>query len=708
MSFGRFALGLLLLAVTLGPIIAGSVKLRAGALPGWSGSPARVAEATVFLGLLVCALEIAGIVSAFNLVGVILACALVAAVAWAVAGRIRRTPPPDAGLAAAGGSPRATAAGSVVAVAIVAAPWLGWVVFAYGHGMETVDTLWYHLPFAARFVQTGSIVHLHYVDSQAVTVFYPANSELFHALGLLLFGTDVLSPAINLGWAALALVAAWSIGRRYGRGPHCLMAVLLVLGTPGLVLTQPGGAYNDVVDVALLLCSAALLVNGGTRAQTCAIAAVAAGLALGTKYTMIVPVVGLGAGVTVISPRAVRARNALIWLAGLIALGGFWYVRNAVAVGNPLPSLSIHIGPLSLPSPGGNSPTFTVAQYLTDGRVWSTYYLPGLRQSLGLAWPGLVALAAFGAAASLAHGGDRMRRALGAVGLLSLIAFLFTPQFLGGPGSPVFFAVNVRYVAAALAVGLVLVPIVPSLRTARAAAGWMILTLLILIATELDPGVWPTGIGVNALSAPLRGDAALAGAGLAIGAGAVALVWLRLSRRRSLTRRGRAVPGSWAVACALLTVLAVVFGGWWVANRYADRRYLDTPVAPAAYRWARALHNARIGIVGITTQYPFYGTDSSNHVQYVGERRPHGGFGPIDDCRGWREAVNRGRYRWLVLAPLAFPSNVFIRVAPEVGWTEPSREAHEVLREVAAGPGADTIVVMRISGRLDPNRCPGQ
>src|SRR5205085_3461046 len=42
---------------------------------------------------------------------------------------------------------------------------------------ETVDTLWYHLPQAARFVQTGSILHLHYFDNDPVTAFYPSRSE---------------------------------------------------------------------------------------------------------------------------------------------------------------------------------------------------------------------------------------------------------------------------------------------------------------------------------------------------------------------------------------------------------------------------------------------------------------------------------------------------------------------------------------------------
>ena len=187
-------------------------------------------------------------------------------------------------------------------------------------GMLTPDTLWYHLPQAARFVQTGSILHLQYFDRDPVTVFFPANAELFHALGLMFFRSDLLSPAVNLAWAALALMAAWAIGRPFARGPHCLIAVLLLLATPALVDTQPGGAYNDTACIALVLSAAALLVNGGTSAGPATLAAMAAGLALGIKFTMIAPALALGAGVVAVTARGARWRTLARWAAALIVL----------------------------------------------------------------------------------------------------------------------------------------------------------------------------------------------------------------------------------------------------------------------------------------------------------------------------------------------------------------------------------------------------
>ena len=55
-----------------------------------------------------------------------------------------------------------------------------------------------------------------------------------------------------------------------------------------------------------------------------------------------------------------------------------------------------------------------------------------------------------------------------------------------------------------------------------------------------------------------------------------------------------------------------------------------------ALRWARDVRDARIavaGIRGVFTQYPFYGTDLSNQVQWLGVRGPHDAYQRIPNCR---------------------------------------------------------------------------
>ena len=88
------------------------------------------------------------------------------------------------------------------------------------------------------------------------------------------------------------------------------------------------------------------------------------------------------------------------------------------------------------------------------------------------------------------------------------------------------------------------------------------------------------------------------------------------------------------------------------------------PVQPRgllpSHVWAffRGVHHARVGVVGTFGgffSYPLWGPDDSNHVQYVGARGPHGSFDAIATCRQWREALNNGRYQYVVTTPARDP-----------------------------------------------------
>ena len=87
-------------------------------------------------------------------------------------------------------------------------------------------------------------------------------------------------------------------------------------------------------------------------------------------------------------------------------------------------------------------------------------------------------------------------------------------------------------------------------------------------------------------------------------------------------RRGLA-----GVAAALAFVAAIAIG-YPVQRHYlqtATRTRFTTQGLDAAFKWARSVSGARIATTG-TRQYPLFGTDLSNRVQFVGIQRPHGGF----------------------------------------------------------------------------------
>lgn len=139
--------------------------------------------------------------------------------------------------------------------------------------------------------------------------------------------------------------------------------------------------------------------------------------------------------------------------------------------------------------------------------------------------------------------------------------------------------------------------------------------------------------------------------------------------------------------------------GYPLQRHYLDHRYANpsftTPGLNAAFAWARDVEDARIATTS-TRQYPFFGTDLSNRVEFIGSERPHGGFVAPSTCRAWRRLLNEGDYDYMVasrdrIEPGKPPYPKTVR------WTE-GPGARFVLRE-------PPTVVFQLSGPVDPSGC---
>lgn len=666
MSVGRYLVGVIVTAAALAAVVAAAVALRRRLLPEWSGAPARLAETVLGAGVLVAVPTLLGLVGLLERAPLVAAYVGVGLVAAATMPRARV----DAAAPAPVPAPAAVGA-AVAAAALVVAQWAIGVIGSYSNGMEASDTLSYHGPITARFVQEGSITELNLVYADPVIVFFPFNSELIHSALFLLFGSDFLSPLVNLGWLAMALLAGWCIGRPKGVGPATLVATALVLGVPALVGSQAGSGGNDVVCVALLLAAAALLLHGFPRPAALGVAALAGGLAVGTKVTMLAPVGALMIGVVAISRPGLRLRTAGVWLGLLTAGGGVWYLRNLLRTGSPMPSLDIGLGPLSLPS-SPQPQTFSVAHYLTDGGIWSDWFLPGLDEAFGPLWWVIVALALVGAVGVLTSRTEPVERLLAVVVLASVAAYALTPRSADGPeGFPYFFSFTLRYIAPSLALGAALAALVPRLRP-LASRWWSLLAPLgVLVVTLLDfEGITTGDRRRLAIAAAVAGGLALA-------------VW---APRRRPPR---------VLAMALAAALAVAIVGYGVQRDYERDRYARSDLA-----LARDLGDARVATVGWVRSYPLYGNDFSTEVEYVARRGDAGAVLGIGDCASWRRALNAGRYDYVVTSPPVFPYALpGLEEARESPWTRSDPAAEELLR--AEG----NLVVFRLVGRLDPAAC---
>jgi hypothetical protein len=626
-SAATYVTGVALAAVLVGSLVATSVRLRRWAVPAWAGVPARLVEVTFALSILVVVAEVLGTVGAFRRVSLVAGCVLVA---LAVMRLVPVSPEPEAAVTTPEVAPVTwrtwPAALALVVVGVLVVQWLTRVALAYRDGIGDYDSIWYHLPFAARFVQHGWLTRFPYISPDFPTNFHPANAELLHGIAMAVLGRDFLSPLLNLGWLTVGLLAGWSIGRPWNRHWLTLLATAVVFGLPELTVTQAGTAGNDAASLALVALTAALLVHARDD-RSRVVAALAAGLAVGTKLTLLAPVLALTVGVVVIAGRGRRARAAITWLAPVALTGSFWYLRNLVRAGSPVPSLDL--GPLPAPKYAViEKRGFSILHYATEPSVWRKYFASGLHDAFGLAWPVLLVAVAAGAVYALVHRGARpVERVLGASALFAGAAYVAMPtSAVGPPGRPILFYLTLRYAAPTLWLGLVLLAIAwPRGRAPLAVA----LTVVFLGSQRSNPRLAPWATGEHAATA-----VAVLGTVALVGAIVLAVAACRRASRPVLV-----------AAAVVVAVLAVAAG--FVGQREHYRRRYAEPV----FAWSDALRDQRIGFAGFEPNYPFYGADLTNEVEYVGKRTPHGGFEQLATCDAWRQALASGHYDYVVLLP---------------------------------------------------------
>jgi len=672
----RYLLGVLEIALLAGIATLGGAALRARLLPAFTGAPAHLATAVLALALLVLTGQALGSVDLFKPALYLVGVAVVGVgirlstggrqgcPSGAAASCFSPQSDPRTASSAPGekpskqeGHPRLPRPVTLVSFAIAAVAMLKFGLELKPKlttGMTGFDSTWYHGPFAAGFFQSGSTWELHFIAPQFLAWFYPANAEVLHGVGMLAFGRDLLSPLLNLGWFVGCLVACWCIGKPYKVAPWSLALGAVALSLP-VLSDQAGEARNDIVGILFLLAAVAIALNAGRERLNwgaVAVVGLAAGLAAGTKLNFLLPAAVLVLALPFAVPAGRRWRNLVVGSLAALAGGGYWYLRNLIHSGNPLPWFD-SLGPISLPAPDqdlGGREGHSVLGYVTDGAVWSDWFLPGLHDGLTLLWPLLGAAALAGLLLSLGRHADPVLRVVGLVGLAAALAWLIAPTSASGPeGMPRGFESGLRYLAPALVLGLTLLPIVLPARFRIGGAGDL-----------------PNG---RILKAPRL-----------------------LARRLS----GREIPRTVAIAAA--NVIAVALG-YPVQRHYLEHRYesptFAAPGLNAAFEWATPLSDARIATTS-TRQYPLFGTDLSNHVQFIGESRPHGGFTAPTTCYRWRKLLNESDYDYVVATR---------------DRIEPGKPPYPETAKWTEGPAAKPIfrepptVVFKLNGSLDPSAC---
>jgi hypothetical protein len=507
----------------------------------------------------------------------------------------------------------------------------GVTAFQLWHPTIGADGLSYHAAQPVVWLSDGHPGSLHQTLANFPTQAYPKTMEVLVEWFYAIARTPLAAVPLALGFAVLAAGSAYVGLRKFGVAP----AIAALATAAGLLLPlnmrQTSGVYSDLPALAWLACASALCVISVEEPAVVGLAAIAEGLAIGTKpSTAPLALIGLGWAVWINRRWAASHLRRLVG-PGLLAggLGGVWYVVNWVVYGAPLWPFS------RFPSGPPVPPVWRLytSRFLTE--PVTVVRAAGGHPFVVLLAGGLLLLAAVPVTALLAllPANRPLRRTLLAGALLVALDVLLWAgsQFTGLGDAYPLVLITLRYLTPAPLVAAAL------LAVAAARGGNLLRAVCIaVLVAALALDIWE--LRGPRLGFPYRPDLAICLALVAIGA--VAAV---LAARTRWAPAGLRIPG-------LATGLVLVLGVAMIvpATRFLDhyratahqQEFGDAPILAFLAKQPGWVHGSAPVAAGYTAYATLAGPQFAHALSYI----PNG-----EPCASIRAAARRG---WVVLEPL--------------------------------------------------------
>ncbi|MBU0718006.1 MAG: hypothetical protein KJ749_07145 [Planctomycetes bacterium] len=268
-------------------------------------------------------------------------------------------------------------------IVIIAALYTVFLIEALTRYPTGYDGLHYHLPLAVRWMRAGSIDLIYGYMHGSV----PDNAMLVPLL-LAFAKLERLITLFNVPNVLLLAAVIYGLARALDAGRNAALAAVCVTLSIPIVVFQSFSSYVDLYGAVAWLTSllaltwAARVDDHRARRGLIVLAALAAGVALGSKSTYLV-IVALLVPIAAAVEWIHREDNLNRWRraachAGLfaaIALGcsSFWFVRGIVQAGNPVYPVAIQAGDTEI-LPGFSADDFFPRRDLaTEVKNWWHY-----------------------------------------------------------------------------------------------------------------------------------------------------------------------------------------------------------------------------------------------------------------------------------------------------------------------------------------------
>lgn len=256
---------------------------------------------------------------------------------------------------------------NIILIALVLMSYSWVVTAAYFLPLRGVDDLFYHLPPIFHYIQTHTIsllpmgIRHHFA--------FPQNAELLFMWPTIFSNSQRMLDSANVPFVLMSVVVVYALLRNFIIPERDALFAALLYALCPVVIMQAGSNYIDVMVSLFFLISLyyTILYFQDQRILYACSAGMSIGIMCGMKYTALFLSIPLQL-VMLWKLYAGRRQHAVGYFSLLIALCCWWYIRNAVVLGNPIYPMNLFVSGMGIIRSSGESGVF--GDVIQNIRTW--------------------------------------------------------------------------------------------------------------------------------------------------------------------------------------------------------------------------------------------------------------------------------------------------------------------------------------------------